>query len=86
MHDERRTTDDDGPQPKAIGHLSDSGDLTRYKSEQMTYNPLRLLQSPLLRAGARAWVLTCWTETYVKSVVQDASDREHSLWTGPMRQ
>ena len=27
MHNERRTTDDDGRQPKAIGHLSDSGDL-----------------------------------------------------------
>ena len=53
-HDERLTTDDNGRQPIAIGHLNDSGDLTRYKSEQMTYNPLRLLQSPLLRAGARA--------------------------------
>ena len=26
-HDARRTTDDDGRQPIAIGHLSDSGDL-----------------------------------------------------------
>ena len=26
-HDGRRTTHDDGPQPIAIGHLSDSGDL-----------------------------------------------------------
>ena len=32
-HDARRTTNDDGRQPIAIGHLSDSGDLKRSKSE-----------------------------------------------------
>ena len=29
-HDARRTTNDDGRQPIAIGHLSDSGDLKMF--------------------------------------------------------
>ena len=40
MHDERRRTDDDGRQPIAIGHLSDSGDLKIYTNSNNGLNYL----------------------------------------------
>ena len=36
MDDARRTTHDDGRQPIAIGHLSDSGDLKSFMKNTMS--------------------------------------------------
>ena len=44
-HDGRRTTDDDGRQPIAIGHLSDSGDLKKSAYDQFCVVIFPCLQS-----------------------------------------
>ena len=49
-HDGRRTTHDDGRQPIAIGHLSDSGDLKKIGISSMYFRYFIII-SPWKRVG-----------------------------------
>ena len=64
MDDGRRTTHDDGRQPIAIGHPSDSGDLKKESKQKLVaYTGIKGVQG---RGGGRIPVI--WAPSYIAYV------------------
>ena len=93
-HDGRRTSHDDGRQPIAIGHLSDSGDLKSSDQAKGSYS-----EAAFVAHYQRPWMSTSplakgfWSATLPKFIFRECSgptslaceDEEFSmLWTSTL--